>query len=117
MSLQHFIIRGKHLGSVDRKPIFVHEKVQQPWGEAFFCPICSELWAVCPVEGRESSVYRRACDRHPVQYRHDSNGLLNLPWDSTFSDNFPPAVIRYELLQEFRHAEELGILPPVTKEA
>jgi hypothetical protein len=110
MSIQHFFIRGEYLGQTIRDKYYIHEQLVRPWGVAFFCPHCSELWAVCPIEGRQSAVLTMVCDKHPANGLEMTPGSILVDWDKSYSSSLPSAVLRRELILNFNLAEKEGKL-------
>lgn len=104
MSRQHFLIRGKHLGTVERERIWVHSEKAEAYGYAFFCPLCAETWALCPVEGQPTLPHISPCDKHRQgdklgDWNHGSiapyqvPGSLMLSYEQTWNDALPLAVL------------------------
>jgi hypothetical protein len=117
---QHFYVGDEYLGEALRGLCIIHAQPQPPVGYAFFCPECSALWSTCCVEGRPSMVWTRHCVQHP-DLLFPPAGSLWLPWDSSFTDSFPEAVLRRELelhLLWIESAKEIGyeqeVLPPTS---
>ena len=122
MSTQHFLIRGKHFGTAERTvgdtPLLIRGEPAPPHGEAFFCPICTELWAQCPVEGEPSTVHISPCDKHhPGEHfgswslgavsPYQVPGSLMLSYDATWNNSLPLPI----LVREFHlHLNHKGIL-------
>lgn len=97
---QHFIVEGKHLGTAQRGLYRVHEDLRVPSSYAFFCPVCAEVWARCPVElpggtCKPFMVLTRACRKHPTTTL-GAAGELYLDWDQDFSNSFPESVWIWE---------------------
>lgn len=99
---QHFIVDGKYLGSVTREFIPSHLHQDLPAGVAMFCPLCGEVWARCPVVGKEGTnspfqVSTRVCRKHQWGSHFTLiAGSLSLNWDAPFNNSFPDAVIKRE---------------------
>jgi len=110
MPRQYFFHRGQLLGTVERKLLLVHWDLHQVRGTAFFCPKCSELWANCPVEGKESSVVMRPCEKHTPSHKFEEPGCFSLTWDKDFTEALPPAVLRHEILLHFNYLAKEGLL-------
>jgi hypothetical protein len=112
---QHFIVEGKHLGTGPRKPERVHEQMQIPTSYAFFCPVCGDLWARCPVVNLDGTVqpwmpWRIKCRKHPPVYSIEVPGSLFLTWDKGFNDAMPEVLERWEfdrLLDCFTEESEM----------
>lgn len=108
MTTQHFIIEGKHLGTVERGRHFVHGEVQLPQAYAFFCPYCAEIWARCPVDGVKAfHALTSTCRRHK-RSSFSVPGSLRVALDDDFNNSFPPEVIRWEFHRYLNYYE--GIL-------
>lgn len=108
---QHFIIRGKYLGNAQRQMTSRHSPAQVPTSYAFFCPVCAEVWARCPVEVVEGApehfmVWTKACSKHFV-HRMEVPGSIYLDWDKDFTESFPEGVLREELLLHLDFAEKI----------
>lgn len=102
MLQQHFIIEGKFRGTAERQFQVEYARSVRPASYSFFCPVCGEVWALCPVIGPEGTASRfqamtRVCRKHPVApFETMPNGTLHLSWDRAFSDAFPDDVVRWE---------------------
>ena len=103
--LQHFIVRGKHLGVAVRDRIWVFAEQQAPRSLVFVCPVCGESWAKCPVEADPQGVATvqweallRCCPLHS-RSRYDMPGTLTIDWDQDFNASFPEGVVRWEFQQ------------------
>lgn len=100
---QHFIVEGKYLGSAQRGLTFINGGIGAPQSYAFFCPLCGDLWARCPVEANdglteEFMVWTKCCKKHG-RHSFDLPGSLYMAWDKSFSDSFPDELLR----EEFKH--------------
>lgn len=114
MSTQHFILRGKHFGTVERGRIVSRSETAPSHGCAFFCPICTDLWAQCPIEGEPSTVHIIPCDKHhPGDHfgswslgsvpRYQVPGSLMLSYDNTWNECLPLSVLVREFHLHFNH--------------
>ena len=97
---QYFIVEGKVLGSAERSMVFVHAQPQCPQSYAFFCPVCAEVWARCPVERREGQtepfmVWSIPCRKHRT-HALAIPGSLMLEWEPEFVEAFPDEVVKWE---------------------
>lgn len=112
---RHFFIDGQFLGSAPAPVAWHHEQQCAPIGQAFFCPICSELWANCPVEGQPSTVRHRHCAKHPPGTRHGESSLghvhgfevagsLFLDEEARWNASLPPRVVQREFALHLRYA-------------
>ena len=120
MSTQHFLIRGKHYGTVERGQIWAHSERAAAFGYAFFCPLCTELWAQCPVEGQASQVHISPCDKHQIGERlgawshghvasYQVPGSLMLSYDQTWNDVLPLAVLVREFHLHYNHKGAINV--------
>ena len=64
MYTRHYFIRGEYFGYCDNAYEMVHAEKSDPYGVAFFCPLCGTLWAMCPVADQPFSTERNYCERH-----------------------------------------------------
>lgn len=108
--VQHFFIRGNYFGTTTRPLYWVHNEIQNaPFGMAFFCPICAELWAVCPVEGEATQVETQFCEKHKYGdsygrwssgqvWRLDIPGSLWSSYDDQWNAGLSQQVLKRELL-------------------
>ena len=80
--------------------VFTHGEPHIPYSYAFFCPVCAELWARCPVEVKGDSskfqVITRGCKKHS-QHAYEIGGSLWTVWDKTFNEAFPDGLMKWEL--------------------
>lgn len=105
---QHFVIDGQYLGSVPRSMIYVHAERRVPPSYAFFCPVCGELWAQCPVYITGSKtperfvVWTTPCKNH---YRDNLSvpGSIILSWDHDFAVDLPLDVVKREVICYTNH--------------
>ena len=101
---QQFIINGQFFGTTDRYWQRCHESVMPPQSLAFFCPVCADVWARCPVTSNNTGavsdfqVYKLHCRKHPPRHQQQVAGSLFLSWDNELSNAFPPEMLRRELL-------------------
>lgn len=113
---RHFFVREQYLGFTRLGYGWTHSERTPPTGAGFFCPICSELWANCPVEGQISIMMWRACDHHKYGdpphgtwsagriHRDDVPGSLWLDHDPQWNETMPPAVLAREVLLHLQWA-------------
>ena len=107
MYKQFFFINGAFLGEAVREDKIRDGRIGPPHGAAFFCPECSVLWAVCPIEGLPTAVWSVPCSKHYSSWL--TPGSIWLDWDEAFTDAFPATVLRRELdLQLNRFIGELS---------
>jgi len=105
---QQFIVNGKYLGAAPRTFVPVHETLAPPSSYAYFCPVCADLWARCPVTDtitnsmEKFQVWTVPCEKHQHNSHHHIPGSLFLVWDKTFNESFPEDVLRYELNQALK---------------
>ena len=105
MHVQQFIIGTKYFGTAPRTYEAVHGTVVPPSSYAYFCPVCAEVWARCPVTSVASGKVSRfqvltlTCGKHTNTEALQIPGSLFLSWDRAYSEAFPEELIRYELTQ------------------
>lgn len=95
---QHFFLRGKHLGTAQRNLVWVHAELSRPHGTALFCPICSEVWLLAPIEGQKTFALHVECERHKTSSFYTIPGSSLLSWDSEWNNSLPPELLKRELL-------------------
>lgn len=112
--LQHFFAEGKFLGTAERTLEHFHNEVTVPFGYAFFCPVCADVWARCPVVvGTVESKYMVqtiSCRKHPAHHNMGVSGSLFLAWDKTFNNLLPDEAVQRELLVHLDYAEKQGLI-------
>lgn len=119
---RHYFVDQQYLGTSAAEVQFVHGEVTAPLGHVFFCPICSEAWGRCIVDGQPSLVRHRFCERHVPGERVGNNsmghvhsfevpGSLWLDEDRTYNEHLPPAVVFRELCLHLKWASEQANLP------
>ena len=108
---QLFIIEGRILGQAPRRKEFVHGELQPPVSALFFCRVCGEVYARCPViqEGVPMpwQSYRRICRKCGKTHKpflDEVPGAIHLSFDQPFTDAFPVPVLQWELE---RHLDKL----------
>lgn len=101
---QTFFVEGKYLGQAMRPLVLHMGAYAPPLSFAYFCPVCAELWARCPVAGSEWMVWTRPCRKHPPQYS-SIPGSLWLPWEKSFNDAFTPELLAWELDRHLDYAD------------
>jgi len=113
MSTQHFYADGRYLGAATRTWEHWHNQVADPVGYAFFCPVCIEIWARCPIESNGqpalTMVQTISCRKHPAHHGIGVPGSLMLPWDKTFTECLPDDAVRRELEVHLDYAEKRGM--------
>lgn len=108
---QDFFINSKHLGSTMRYGKQVHEELHTPASDAFFCPVCAVVWAVCPVtdtmtnEVSDFMPWRVPCAQHDKRWNAIPGSLFKV-WDKEFNDGFPDALVQYEFNQAMKLYKE-----------
>jgi hypothetical protein len=102
--LQHFIIEGRYLGSVERK--FDLTRGASPLSYGFFCMGCGEVFAKCPVEGRPWQFWARTCRKCPGGATLGLPGSIDLSWDKEFTAAFPFAVLLWEFQCELEQYDK-----------
>jgi len=109
---QEFIIKGKYLGATMRYGKQVHEETHAPASEAFFCPVCAAVWAICPTtdtmtqQVSDFMPYRVPCEQHDTRWG-EIPGSIWKPWDKDFIATLPDDVVRYEFTQAMKLFKEL----------
>ena len=101
---QHFIIEGDFLGSSPREPQLIHGIYMKPFSYAYFCPVCAEIWARCPIEDRPFTVWTLPCRGHTTGH-YQVPGSLTLSWDNDFNLAFPPRVVEWECDRHLEYFE------------
>lgn len=112
---RHYFIDGQYLGSGPAPVHWHHNEQCAPLGQAYFCPICAEIWANLPVDGQPSTVRHRFCIKHALGERYGESsmgsvspfevlGSILLDEDATFNANLPPAVVEREFAVHMRYA-------------
>lgn len=106
---QHFFLGREYYGSTKREAFTRLGEVWVPYGYAFFCPVCIEIWARCPIEGELTHPVQRWCGKHalgevfgrggPVRTcdMHDWAGHLWLASDQRFSLSLPEPLLQREI--------------------
>lgn len=130
MKTREYFIGQQYFGSGPAPQEFVHNEVHQPIGQAFFCPICAEVWATATVQGAPTQVRHRFCGKHnSLEAREKANGARNcsslgrinsseicgslwLDESRTWNDNLPPAVVARELRLTLEWALHASVLHP-----
>lgn len=118
-----YFVGQQYLGSGPAPQELVHNEIHQPIGQAFFCPICSEVWAQALVQGQPTQVRHRPCTRHKPGDRfgvnslgivspYDIPGSLMLAESRQWNDNLPAAVVTRELVLTLEWAFYASVLPP-----
>lgn len=90
---QHFYIANRFMGSVVRPHVVVHGERQPPYSYAYFCSVCGDVWAKCPVseesgEGHLTSVYQiqgGCCPAHASESPFVVPGSLMLSWEPEYN--------------------------------
>lgn len=102
--LQHFWIHGKHYGTAQRTTVPCHETKTHPDSKSYFCPVCGEIWAQCPIEDSATGLFRPyvvttvPCSKHhKVSQWLVVAGTLYQSWDKEFVCAMPEAVLKREL--------------------
>lgn len=95
---QLFFLQGQLIAEQQAKPITVHAQRQMPFGKAFFCPECAEIWAQSLIEGRRTFVEHILCERHPATSTSPLPGSLWLSWDLEWNRSLPQELLEREFL-------------------
>lgn len=96
--MRHYFIRGEYKGAATPSFAPIHGIMTIPNGKAFFCPICSEVWALAPIDGKETYVEHVVCEKHEPTPTRPAPGALYLPWDKTWNDDLPVELLEREYL-------------------
>jgi hypothetical protein len=113
---QFFFHRGQLLGDAVRQVSWVGGTPTPPVGTALFCPLCSEVWFLAPIEGEATRVECRPCERHDAGARLGKSSLGAVSrlepvgsvwrsWDSEWNEALPREVLKRELLLTINHYE------------
>jgi hypothetical protein len=108
---QHFFVENHYFGSVKRGEVRTHEQMTAPRSYAYFCPICAEVWARCPVEhvGAAAGTFRcieTPCRKH-TKHAWAVPGSLMLLWDKEFSEILPDELVQWEFECHLNYAENI----------
>ena len=96
--IQSFFLRDQLIVSQEVKPFFLHGQPSLPFGKAFFCPHCAEIWASAIVENRDTYVEHIPCDSHPATPSSPPPGSLWLSWDRNWNAALPQQLLEREFL-------------------
>lgn len=95
--VQTLEIRGQYIASWTRKAVIYGSVTQPPFGYAFFCPNCCDIWAKAPVTGARTRVLTEPCDSHPHRVSYDPSGSVYVSWDDDYCRDLPKKVLDIEL--------------------
>ena len=100
MSLQHFFIHQRYLGSRTIPPVYQTSLGPQlAYSVCWFCPQCGDIWARLVVEDTKfSQCWSRSCAKHGGGLIDSESRFELLP--CTLEADWPDEAIRYTLLQE-----------------
>ena len=104
--MRHYFIRGKYIASAKPTWYRVHGILTFPWGTAFFCPICSEIWAIATIENRETYVTSRLCDKHVASPSRGLPGSLWIHWEPEWNKDLPTELLTREYLIHLKMHED-----------
>lgn len=96
--IQSFFLRGSLVAQQPAKPEIIHAQLSQPFGKAFFCPHCSEIWAIAVVENRDTFCEHIPCELHPPTPSFPLQGSLWLSWNENWNKNLPQPLLEREFL-------------------
>lgn len=114
---QYIFLRKELLAVSKVGKFWVREQLCAPYGEAFFCPICAEVWATVTVEGQPTHCRNAFCERHEIGDRLGTwsfgtverwqlPGSLWSSYDSVWNSRLPPAALQRELLLTIAYREK-----------
>jgi hypothetical protein len=107
--MRHYFIRGKYITSVKPSTVLVHGIKTIPWGVAFFCPFCSEIWALATIDDRETGIQGRPCDRHtPYSPSRGVSGSIWISWDEEWNNDLPVELLIREFLLHYDVSQSYG---------
>lgn len=95
---QLFFLHGELIHEQPARRHHIHAELAYPTGKAFFCPLCSEVWAVSAVETRETYTQHVLCERHEATPTRPVPGSLWLPWDRDWNESLPQQLLEREFL-------------------
>jgi len=105
---RQFFVGSKYLGEVPCGPIQAHEDSIAPYGEAYFCPVCGDVWArvvvSSPLSGQLSPFMVRAipCEKHDKRTFCSIPGSLYLGWGREYNTDIPDELVQYEFQQAMK---------------
>ena len=106
MAKQVFLLGTNVLGVCERPAFFNEGVLSTPISEAFFCPVCGEVWARAVIDGTRFSVWAVPCERHTTTGQSISiHGSLWLSGSSEYIKHLPKEVLQRELLVHLNWVE------------
>lgn len=110
MPEQHFFIEGQYFGKALRGPYTDTSGVTYwPGSNAWFCPLCGDVWARACVEGATFTTITAVCRKHPATsngpYDRRFPGTLWKPYLGRLLEAFPEEVLQRELSLHLDYAE------------
>lgn len=121
---REFFIGQDYYGSAPAPDEIVHNETHQQIGQAFFCPICSDIWARAVISGCPTAVRHRPCERHDPGFKLGRNSLghvssgeipgsMYLMESRSWNLGLPDAVIRREFLLHLKWASRSPVMEKV----
>ena len=96
--MRHYFIGSKYYGAYPPSYTPVHSTMEIPFGKAFFCPVCAEVWALAPIDGKETYPETILCEKHEFSPSRSIPGGLFLAWDTTWNKDLPLELLAREYL-------------------
>lgn len=103
---QHILLRGRHIATIARGPLYIEREWRKPVGFALFCPTCSDLWLNCPIPNAPSRVLASGCSPPHALGPLDWSGVID-QWglDLPFLEALPRNVLIHNTLAHIAHYE------------
>jgi hypothetical protein len=102
--MRHYFLRGVFVGSCKPTLQTVCGQRQIPNGRAFFCPVCSEVWLLAPVDSQETFVDHVLCAKHSSTPSRKA-GHFYLSWDEEWNKDLPTELLELEFLLLYKEKE------------
>ena len=74
---QHIFIEDTYMGTIMRPKYYYKGSFVPPEGVAFWCGLCSRVWAILLVDGQITTIDHCICEKHKV---HEHVGYWNAGW-------------------------------------
>lgn len=104
MSIQHFLVDGKYLGSCERQPMFWMGTLCKPASFVFVCPMCGDAWGKAMIDNCQVLVFTKACIKHK-QSVFDIPGSMWMPLEPEFTNSLCGEVLQREFLLHLDYIE------------